>query len=118
MAIGGFHLFSPLRPIEPRQRPLPRSGHSVRRRRDGPQRPPVRADLTACAVCRGGSNENGVKSHRRRMWRGAGASARIEGVNRRAEFSLRACVRQRKREIARLGEPSGRDDKSLVDLCQ
>jgi hypothetical protein len=36
---------------------------------------------------------------------GAGALARIEGVNRRAESSLRACVRRRKSKIARLGEP-------------
>ena len=47
-----------------------------------------------------------------------GALARIEGSKRRAESSLRACVRLRKSKIARALCARGGDDKSLVDLCQ
>ena len=56
--------------------------------------------------------------HRRRCRGGAGALALIEGVNRRAESSLRACMRLRKSKITRALSERRRDDKSLVDLCQ
>jgi hypothetical protein len=57
--------------------------------------------------------------HRRRCRRGAGALARIEGVetSRRPQSeSLRAPAQAQRRPLWK--KRSGRDDKSLVDLCQ
>ena len=53
------------------------------------------------------------------LWGGAGALARIEGVDspRRVQ-SESLCVRGASAKSPALFSERGRDDKSLVDLCQ